>query len=114
MVGIRDIPVIETQPKDRLAIQTAVVPFSDDFIREAIEFEVGRGGQIFFVHNRGESIYAMKEDLEKLVPALRVVVGHRQMEERQLERAMLALIQREYAVPLATPIIANCIHIPAC
>src|SRR5262249_48361979 len=55
LVGIRDISVIETPPKDRLAIQTAVVPFSDDFIREAIEFENGRGGQIFFVHNRVES-----------------------------------------------------------
>src|SRR5580765_4186810 len=61
LIGIRDISVIETPPKDRLAIQTAVVPFNDDFIREAIEFETGRGGQIFFVHNRVESIYGMKE-----------------------------------------------------
>ena len=114
MVGIRDISVIETPPKDRLAIQTAVVPFSDDFIREAIEFETGRGGQIFFVHNRVESIYAMKEYLEKLVPGLRVVVGHGQMEERELERAMLAFIQREYDVLLATTIIENGIDIPAC
>jgi transcription-repair coupling factor (superfamily II helicase) len=114
MVGIRDISVIETPPKDRLAIQTAVVPFSDDFIREAIEFEVGRGGQVFFVHNRVESIYAMKEYLEKLVPGLRVVVGHGQMEERELERAMLAFIQREYDVLLATTIIENGIDIPAC
>ena len=57
LVGIRDISVIETPPKDRLAIQTAVVPFDDEFIREAIEFEIGRGGQVFFVHNRVESIY---------------------------------------------------------
>ncbi|MEA2165541.1 MAG: hypothetical protein QOK37_3668 [Thermoanaerobaculia bacterium] len=114
MVGIRDISVIETPPKDRLAIQTAVVPFSDDFTREAIEFEVGRGGQVFFVHNRVESIYGMKEYLEKLVPGLRVVVGHGQMEERELERAMLAFIQREYDVLLATTIIENGIDIPAC
>jgi transcription-repair coupling factor (superfamily II helicase) len=114
LVGIRDISVIETPPKDRLAIQTAVVPFTDDFIREALEFEVGRGGQIFFVHNRVESIYGMKEYLEKLVPGIKVIVGHGQMEERELERAMLAFIQREYDVLLATTIIENGIDIPAC
>ncbi|HEX8151547.1 MAG TPA: transcription-repair coupling factor, partial [Thermoanaerobaculia bacterium] len=114
LTGIRDISVIETPPKDRLAIQTAVVPFNDDFIRDAIEFETGRGGQVFFVHNRVESIYAMKEYLERLVPGLKVIVGHGQMEERELERAMLAFIQREFDVLLATTIIENGIDIPAC
>jgi transcription-repair coupling factor (superfamily II helicase) len=114
LVGIRDISVIETPPKDRLAIQTAVVPFDDQFIREAIEFEVGRGGQVFFVHNRVESIYAMKEYLERTVPGLKVAVGHGQMEERELERVMLAFIQREYDVLIATTIIENGIDIPAC
>jgi transcription-repair coupling factor (superfamily II helicase) len=114
LVGIRDISIIETPPKDRLAIQTAVVPFQDDFIREAIEFEVGRGGQVFFVHNRVESIYGMKEYLERLVPGLRVIVGHGQMDERELEKAMLAFISREYDVLLATTIIENGIDIPAC
>src|SRR5216684_6265052 len=114
LVGIRDISVIETPPKDRLAIQTAVVPFDDQFIGEAIEFEVGRGGQVFFVHNRVESIHAMKEYLENLVPGLRVAVGHGQMDERELERVMLAFIQREYDVLLATTIIENGIDIPAC
>ncbi|HSP15378.1 MAG TPA: transcription-repair coupling factor, partial [Thermoanaerobaculia bacterium] len=114
LVGIRDISVIETPPKDRLAIQTAVVPFKDDFIREAIEFEIGRGGQVFFVHNRVESIHGIKEYLERLVPGLRVIIGHGQMEERELERAMLAFINREYDVLLATTIIENGIDIPAC
>ncbi|MEO6260415.1 MAG: transcription-repair coupling factor, partial [Thermoanaerobaculia bacterium] len=114
LVGIRDISVIETPPKDRLAIQTAVVPFSDEFIREAIEFETGRGGQVFFVHNRVESIYQIKEYLEKLVPGLRVIVGHGQMDERDLEKAMLAFITREFDVLLATTIIENGIDIPAC
>ncbi len=114
LIGIRDISVIETPPKDRLAIQTAVVPFKDDFIREAIEFEIGRGGQVFFVHNRIESIYAMKEYLERLVPGLRVIIGHGQMDERELERAMLAFINREHDVLLATTIIENGIDIPAC
>ncbi len=114
LVGIRDISVIETPPKDRLAIQTAVVPFNDEFIREAIEFETSRGGQVFFVHNRVESIYNMKEFLEKVVPGLRVIVGHGQMDERELEKAMLAFINREYDVLLATTIIENGIDIPAC
>jgi transcription-repair coupling factor (superfamily II helicase) len=114
LVGIRDISVIETPPKDRLAIQTAVVPYDGVFIREAIEFEVGRGGQVFFVHNRVESIYNMKEYLENLVPGLRVIVGHGQMDERELEKAMLAFISREYDVLLATTIIENGIDIPAC
>jgi transcription-repair coupling factor (superfamily II helicase) len=113
LVGIRDISVIETPPKDRLAIQTAIVPFDDTFVREAIDFETGRGGQVFFIHNRVESIYGIKEYLEKLIPGLRVVVGHGQMDEQELERAMLAFIERKYDVLLATTIIENGIDIPA-
>ncbi|MGA7615361.1 MAG: transcription-repair coupling factor [Thermoanaerobaculia bacterium] len=114
LAGIRDISVIETPPKDRLAIQTAVVPFNDELIAEALEFELGRGGQVFFVHNRIDSIYTMKEHLEKLLPGLRVVIGHGQMEEKQLEKSMMAFIAREYDVLLATTIIENGIDIPAC
>jgi transcription-repair coupling factor (superfamily II helicase) len=114
MVGIRDISVIETPPKDRLAIQTALVPFNDEFIAEAITFEIDRGGQVFFVHNRVESIYAMKEYLERIIPGLRVAVGHGQMDERELERVMSAFINREFDVLLATTIIENGIDIPAC
>jgi transcription-repair coupling factor (superfamily II helicase) len=114
MVGIRDISVIETPPKDRLAIQTALVPFNDEFIRDAIAFEIDRGGQVFFVHNRVESIHAMKEYLEKILPGLRVAVGHGQMDERELERVMAAFINREFDVLLATTIIENGIDIPAC
>lgn len=114
MVGIRDISVIETPPKDRLAIQTAVVPFKDDLIREAIEFELTRGGQVFFLHNRVDSIYGMKEYLEKVVPGLRVTIGHGQMNEQELERVMEAFIRREHDVLLATTIIENGIDIPSC
>ena len=114
LVGIRDISVIETPPKDRLAIQTAVVPFNDEFIREAIAFEVRRGGQLFVVHNRVESIHAMKEYLERQIPGLRVIVGHGQVEERELEKRMMAFIERQYDVLLSTTIIENGIDIPAC
>ncbi|HVT04078.1 MAG TPA: transcription-repair coupling factor [Thermoanaerobaculia bacterium] len=114
MVGVRDISVIETPPKDRLAIQTAVVPFNDELIKEAIEFELARGGQVFFVHNRVDSIYAMQEYLEKLVPGLRVMVGHGQMDEQELEKSMMAFIARDYDLLLATTIIENGIDIPTC
>ncbi|HVR44473.1 MAG TPA: transcription-repair coupling factor [Thermoanaerobaculia bacterium] len=113
LTGVRDISIIETPPKDRLAIQTAVIGFHDEFVREAIEFERARGGQVFFVHNRIESIYSMKEHLERLVPGLRVIVGHGQIEEKELERSMMAFIAREYDVLLSTTIIENGIDIPA-
>jgi len=114
LVGIRDISVIETPPKDRLAIQTAIVPWNDELISEAIQFEVARGGQVYFVHNRVDTIFEMKSRLEALVPGLRVVVGHGQMNEKQLENSMLAFIDRKYDVLLATTIIENGIDIPAC
>jgi transcription-repair coupling factor (superfamily II helicase) len=114
LVGIRDISVIETPPKDRLAIQTAIVPWNDELISEAIQFEIARGGQVYFVHNRVDTIYEMKSYLESLIPGLRVVVGHGQMDEKQLEDSMLAFIDRKYDVLLATTIIENGIDIPAC
>jgi transcription-repair coupling factor (superfamily II helicase) len=114
MIGIRDVSIIETPPKDRLAIQTAVVSFSDELIKEALEFEIERGGQIFFVHNRIDSIYGMKEYLERLVPGIRVIVGHGQMDEQVLEKAMMSFIAREYDLLLSTTIIENGIDIPAC
>jgi transcription-repair coupling factor (superfamily II helicase) len=114
LVGIRDISVIETPPKDRLAIQTNVVPFDDEFIKEAIEFELERGGQVYFVHNRVDSIISMKDYLERLVPGVRVIIGHGQVDEKELEKRMMAFISREYDILLATTIIENGIDIPAC
>ncbi|MGE0638716.1 MAG: transcription-repair coupling factor [Thermoanaerobaculia bacterium] len=112
LAGVRDMAVIETPPKDRMAIETAVLPFSDELVREAIEYELGRGGQIFYVYNRVESIDRMAEALRELVPGLRVVVGHGQMDERELYRRMHAFTAREYDLLLATTIIENGIDIP--
>src|SRR5207244_10584216 len=92
LVGLRDMSMIETPPKDRLAIQTVVAPFSESVIRRAIVEELDRKGQVFFVHNRVESIYSMAALIQKLAPKARVVVGHGQMGERELEKVMLQFV----------------------
>ena len=112
LVGIRDMSVIETPPKDRLAIQTNVVKFDSNVIARAIRAEIARGGQVFFVHNRVESIFSMGNLIQRLVPEARVVVGHGQMAEDALERAMLDFMAHKYDVLLATTIIENGLDIP--
>jgi len=79
LVGLRDMSVIETPPKDRLAIQTVVAPFTESLVRRAIEEELARDGQVFLVHNRVETIYSIAAMVNQLVPKARVVVGHGQM-----------------------------------
>jgi len=112
LVGIRDMSIIETPPKDRLSIQTNVVKFDAPVIERAIRNELARGGQIYFVHNRVESIYSIGHLLQRLVPEARVVVGHGQMGEDELERAMLGFVDRQYDVLLATTIVENGLDIP--
>ncbi len=112
LVGLRDMSVIETPPKDRMAIQTVVAKFDEKLIRSAIELELERGGQIYFVHNRVESIYEIAARIQELVPTARVVVGHGQMGESELERVMLAFMHHEYDVLVATTIIENGLDIP--
>ena len=112
LVGIRDMSVIETPPKDRLSIQTNVVKFDQQVIGRAIRHELGRGGQVYFVHNRVESIYAIGDLIRRLVPEARVVVGHGQMDEEQLERAMLDFVARKFDILLATTIVENGLDIP--
>jgi transcription-repair coupling factor (superfamily II helicase) len=107
LVGIRDMSVIETPPKDRLAIQTNVVKFDSAVIARAIRNEMARGGQIYFVHNRVESIFSMGSLIQRLVPEARVVIGHGQMSEDVLERAMLDFMAHKYDVLLATTIVEN-------
>jgi transcription-repair coupling factor (superfamily II helicase) len=112
LVGIRDMSIIETPPKDRLSIQTNVVKFDAPVIERAIRNEIGRNGQIYFVHNRVESIYSIGHLLQRLVPEARVVVGHGQMGEDELERAMLGFVERRFDVLLATTIVENGLDIP--
>jgi transcription-repair coupling factor (superfamily II helicase) len=110
--GLRDMSLIETPPSDRLAIQTQVVQSSDAVIKSAIELELARGGQVFFIHNRVESIETIAALVKRLVPQARIAVGHGQMNEKEMERVMLDFIDYKYDVLVATTIIENGIDIP--
>src|SRR6201996_3879303 len=107
LIGLRDMSVIETPPKDRMAIQTVVAKFDEKLVRTAIEVEMERGGQAYFVHNRVETIFDMAAMIREQVPSARVVVAHGQMGETELERVMLAFMNHEYDVLVATTIIEN-------
>ena len=112
ILGLRDLSIIETPPKDRLAIQTVVVRFSEKIIRSAIDLELKRDGQVFLVHNSVETIHSIAELVSRLVPEARVAVGHGQLPEKQLEEVMLKFIDREYDVLVCTTIIENGLDIP--
>jgi transcription-repair coupling factor (superfamily II helicase) len=112
LVGLRDMSVIESPPKDRLAIQTVVAPFSESIVRRAIEEEMARDGQVFLVHNRVESIYSLANLVQKLVPRARLVVAHGQMAEKELESVMLKFVRNEADILIATTIIENGLDIP--
>jgi len=110
--GLRDMSLIETPPSDRLAIQTQVVQSSDAVIKSAIDLELARGGQIFFIHNRVESIETIAALVKRLVPPARIAVAHGQMNEKEMEKIMLDFIAYKYDVLVATTIIENGIDIP--
>jgi transcription-repair coupling factor (superfamily II helicase) len=112
LAGIRDMSIIETPPKDRLSIQTNVVKFDQEVMRRAIDNELERGGQVYFVHNRVESIYSMGDLLHRLVPQAKIGVGHGQMSEQELEKVMVDFVAHKYDVLLATTIIENGLDIP--
>ncbi|HEY8020360.1 MAG TPA: transcription-repair coupling factor [Thermoanaerobaculia bacterium] len=112
LAGVRDLSVIETPPKDRMAVETAILPFDAQVVREAIEFEIERGGQVYYVYNRVESIERMLADLRQMVPEVRVTVGHGQLDEAELSRRMHAFTRGDFDVLLATTIIENGIDIP--
>lgn len=112
LANVRDMSLIETPPKDRMAVETAIVPFTAELVREAIELELQRGGQVYYVYNRVESIERMLATLREIVPGIRITVGHGQLEEGELARRMHAFTAGEFDVLLATTIIENGIDIP--
>jgi transcription-repair coupling factor (superfamily II helicase) len=114
MIGLRDMSVIETPPKDRMAIQTVVASWDDKLIQSAIEQEIERGGQVYFVHNRVDTIWEIAAKLQELIPKARVIVGHGQMSEGELEKVMLGFMHHEADILVATTIIENGLDIPLC
>ena len=114
LVGLRDMSVIETPPKDRMAIQTVVASWDEKLIQSALEQELERGGQVYFVHNRVESIWEIAAKLQQLVPKARILVGHGQMNETELEKVMLKFMHHEADILVATTIIENGLDIPLC
>jgi len=111
--GARDLSVISTPPRGRLPIQTEILPFSDEAVRESVLFELERGGQVFFVHNRVETIEGMKNYLLDLIPGLKLGVGHGQLSEEALERVMVDFLVRKYDLLLSTSIIESGLDIPS-
>ncbi|MCX5906968.1 MAG: DEAD/DEAH box helicase, partial [Deltaproteobacteria bacterium] len=111
--GIRDLSVIESPPEDRQAIRTYILEFDEEVIREAVRRELRRGGQVFFVHNRVQSIPAMESLLRRLVPEARLGVAHGQMAGRDLEKVMLAFVKKEVDLLLTTTIIESGLDFPS-
>jgi len=112
LVGIRDLSVIETPPEARLPIQTRIAEDDDGLVRDAIRREIDRGGQVFYVHNRVETIEAAAERVRRLVPGARVAIGHGQMAEGMLERVMLDYSDGRFDVLVCTTIIESGLDIP--
>ncbi len=112
LLGIRDMSVIETPPRDRLAIHTVVAHFDPELIRGAIEQELSRGGQVYFVHNRVDTIFMRAAMIQELLPHCRIGVGHGQMGEADLEKVLLGFMRHEYDVFVCTTIVENGLDIP--
>ena len=112
LMGARDLSVITTPPANRYPIQTEVHAFNDDIIKEAINFEMSRGGQVFFVNNRIPQLYELENTIHRLVPDARVVIGHGQMPPEKLEQAIIDFVNYDYDVLLATTIIESGIDMP--
>lgn len=112
MLGIRDLSIIDTPPVDRQAIKTVVARDSDELIRDAVTRELERGGQVFYVHNRVQSIGIVAERLRRLVPQARIAVAHGQMEEKELEKVMLGFMHGQTDLLLTTTIIESGLDIP--
>lgn len=112
LVGVRDMSVIETPPEDRQPVQTYVMEYQDRVIKEAITRELNRGGQVYFVHNRVNNIYSMQDQIQSLVPEAKVIIGHGQMKEHEMEGVMLDFVEGAYNVLLCTTIVESGLDIP--
>ena len=114
LVGARDLSVIETPPRERLPIRTVVRSYDEKLVRDAVKAELARGGQVFYLHNRVETIRAVAERLAALLPKARIIVGHGQMGAGEMEETMSAFVAGEYDVLVCTTIIETGLDIPNC
>ena len=112
LLGARDLSIINTPPPNRLPIQTEIIDFNEDTIRDIINEEIGRGGQVFFVHNRVQDIYEVEDIIRRIVPGIKTCVAHGQMEPKELENKIIEYMSGDYDVLIATTIIENGIDIP--
>jgi transcription-repair coupling factor (superfamily II helicase) len=112
LLGVRDLSIIETPPENRFPVQTYVVEYSSSLVREAIERELARGGQVFFLYNRIQGIEKMAEEIASLVPDARVAIAHGQLPERQLEETMFRFMEGEFDVLVSTTIIETGVDFP--
>lgn len=112
LLGVRDLSVIETPPENRFPVQTYVLEYQHNFIKEAMERELSRNGQVFYLYNRAATIYQKAEQLEMMMPDARIAVAHGQMSERELEETMLGFINGEYDILVTTTIIETGVDVP--
>lgn len=112
LLGVRDISIIETPPQFRQPVKTYVMEYQNRLIKEAVEREIGRGGQVYYIHNRVEDIDAAAASLKELVPGAEIIIGHGQMAERQLEQVMMDFMQREADVLFCTTIVESGLDFP--
>ena len=112
LLGVRDLSIINTPPPNRLPIQTEIIDFNEETIRDIINAETGRGGQVFFVHNRVQDIYEVEDIIRRAVPGVKTCVAHGQMDPKELENKIIEYMSGDYDVLIATTIIENGIDIP--
>lgn len=112
LLGARDLSVINTPPPNRLPVQTEIIDFEEDLIREVIQYEVGRGGQVIYVHNRVQDIEEVEDILLRIVPNIKICVAHGQMDPREMEKRVLDFVAGDYDLLLATTIIESGVDIP--
>ncbi|MDA3821835.1 MAG: transcription-repair coupling factor, partial [Bacteroidales bacterium] len=112
LMGARDLSIINTAPPNRHPIITELHPFNEEIIKEAIDYEISRGGQVFFIHNRVQNIVEVKKMIDALVPGVRTVIAHGQMDGKELENVMLGFMAGDYDVLIATSIIESGLDIP--
>ncbi len=112
LIGIRDLSIIDTAPQERRPVEVHISEFNEDIIKGAIERELGRGGQVFFIHDRIKSIHSIARLVEKLVPQARIAVAHGQMKAKELEDIMVQFVRRDFDILICTTIVSSGVDIP--